>query len=93
MVHILERAVHDQGLWSMDLCGVRVQAQRAIEEDRVVFSAEFPEMGIIEDTTFPMSLYCREDLVLVRNVPFADRAADESFTIEWTLSLPAGVAA
>lgn len=93
MVHILERAAHDQGFWSMELCGAHVQANRLVQDDRVVFTAEFPEMGIIEDAIFPLSLYCDDELVLVRMVAFTNRSGDESFLAEWVLTLPLSVAA
>lgn len=93
MAHILERAAHDQGFWSMELCGTRVRANRMIEDDRVIFTAEFPEMGIIDDAIFPLSLYCDDDLVLTRTVVFRDREGDESFEAEWVLSIPQWVAA
>ena len=89
MAHVLERALHDPGFWTMDLCGFHVQAGKVTEDDRVIFIAEFPKM---EPGVFPLSLYCDEDLVLSRNVALHE-TTEESFVAEWTLALPLGVAA
>jgi hypothetical protein len=89
MAHVLERALHDPGFWTMELCGFHVQAGKLIEDDRVVFIAEFPKMT---PGVFPLSLYCDEDLVLSRNVTLRE-PAEESFVAEWSIALPLGVAA
>lgn len=89
MAHVLERALHDPGFWTMELCGVHVPSGKVIEDDRVTFVAEFPRLA---PGVFPLSLYCDEDLVLSRNVALHARA-EESLVAEWTLALPLGVAA
>lgn len=89
MVHVLERALHDPGFWTMELCGIHVPAGKVTADDRVVFIGEFSQM---EPGLFPLSLYCDDDLVLIRNVALHDHE-EESFVAEWTLALPQGVAA
>lgn len=90
MVHILERALHDQGFWSMELGGIHAPAVREVREDRVVFTAEFPCLEEVQGTVSPLTLYCDDEEVLTRTVSFSNR---ESFLAEWSLALPQGVAA
>lgn len=92
LVHILEKAVHDQGFWTMELSGVTVAAQRVIDGNRVIFSAEFPEMWIIDDAS-PLSLYCDGDLVLSREAGFISSSSGHPFMAEWVFSIPEEVAA
>jgi hypothetical protein len=90
MVHILERALHDQGPWLLQLDGTLVAAERSVERDRVVFTGEFPAMRAAQDGSSSLLLYCGEDLVLARQI---GRSGEEPFVTEWALSLPQGVAA
>jgi hypothetical protein len=88
MAHVLERALHDPGFWAMELGGKYAQAVKEVEDHRIVFTAEFPALA---QGTFPLSLYCDEDLVLSRDVTLNDPA--ESFVAKWSLGLPLGVSA
>ena len=90
MARVLERALHDQGFWSMELRGVRVQAAREVREDRVVFRAEFPPMEAAQSPISLLTLYCDDDEVLSRTMSFK---GGESFMAEWVLAIPLSVAA
>jgi hypothetical protein len=79
----LEKGVHNAGPWSMELCGVRAPAQRLVGSDNVLFSTEFPEMDL-RDETFQLTLFCKDEMVLVR--PFVAPGYG-SFVVEWELGL------
>jgi len=90
MVHVLERALHDQGFWSMRLHGSQVPARKTIMDDQIVFASEFS----MPSTTgvFQLSLHCGDEPVLVRDAVL-NGDTEEPFVVEWALSLPQAVAA
>lgn len=89
MLHALEKGVHDSGPWTMDLDGVRLPAMRVVTEYGVSFVTEFPEMNFSGETSL-LTLFCGQDMVLVKNFTAPDHG---SFVVDWSLSLPAQVAA
>lgn len=93
MVHILERALHDPGPWSLRINGSFAPAERRVEQDRVVFSAEFPCVERVDGATMALSLFCDHDLVAIRNVHIGPDANENPFMAEWVLALPQAVAA
>jgi hypothetical protein len=93
MVHILERALHDPGPWSLRINGSFAPAERRVERDRVVFSAEFPALERADGAIMALALYCGPHLVALRKVQLGPDANMEPFVTEWTLTLPQAVAA
>lgn len=89
MMRALETAVHDQRPWTMNLCGIRLPAQRLVTDHGVEFSTEFPEMDLLGET-FPLTLFCGDDMVLVKRFTAPDYG---SFVIDWALSLDQSVIA
>lgn len=93
MVHILERALHDPGPWSLRINGSLAPAERRIEQDRVVFSAEFPAVEHVDGATMALALYCGNHLCALRPVQLGPDANENPFMAEWVLALPQVVAA
>lgn len=80
---LFERAVHDPGPWAIECRGVRFSAERIPGETEVRFSAELP---FSETGTERIALYCRDELVSVREVVVSE-TFPEGLSVDWTVEL------
>lgn len=80
----MERALHDDGPWTMVLGGVAYPAVKWTGEDRVIFRAHMPEACWIDEIV-PVDLACDGEVVGSRLVEMVDGES----SIFWTIALPA----
>jgi hypothetical protein len=89
---LLERALHDEGPWTITWGPHEVEAERIVHDDGVTFSAVFPETCWIAPPEGSMALRCRGEVASVRAV---DHPGDVAFAVTWDLAAraaqPAGV--
>lgn len=80
---LLERAIHSPGPWKISWGPFTVDAVRAIHDDRVVFSAEFPDACFIEQPASTATLLDAGEVVSVREVAFP---GDGAFSMDWVVA-------
>lgn len=80
----IERALHDQGPWTIRFNDVDYPAVRWIGEDRVIFRAYFPDACWLSEDPAPVDLVCSGEVVGTRLV----EAVDGESSIEWVFVLP-----
>lgn len=80
---LLERAVHDEGPWTMRWGTIEVPATRTVTEAGVVFEAEFPQLCYLEPPGPNVLLLCRGEVGGIRAV---DHPGDTAFVIVWSLT-------
>lgn len=85
-IRALERAVHDNGPWALDLDGLVRPAQKTLGENDVRFSAHFP--AIIQPGV--LTLLCNGRPIFVSRTSVGSA---QPFEVAFELSLPAEVAA
>lgn len=79
---LLERALHDEGPWTLAWGPFEVPVERVLVDDGVAFTAEFPEHCYLEPPHPVAVLRCRDDAVAAKTIDFP---GDGGFTVEWTL--------
>lgn len=63
-LRLLERAIHDRGVWEMEYAGVKTPVSRFVREDRVSLVAHFPAMCPLTQSGQPqVGLYIDGELV------------------------------
>lgn len=87
---LFERAVHDSGPWTMRYGAFEVPAERDVADDRVTFTAVFPEHCYLVPPEDRATLLCRGEVVSVRTVEFP---GDQGFTLTWEIAARTPVAA
>ena len=85
-----ERAVHDPGPWQMRWGPFTVPAQRLAADEGIGFAASFPEHCFLSEPEPMLTLLCRGDVVLAREIEFP---GDQGFSIAWVLAAEADVPA
>lgn len=80
----IERALHDDGPWTIRFNDVDYPAVRWIGEDRVIFRAHFPDACWLSDEQVFVDLMCRDDVVGTRLI----EPVDGESSIEWVFALP-----
>jgi hypothetical protein len=87
----LEKAVHDQGPWTMTYAGRTVPAKRLEIESGVLFVATFTEHCHLVPPDPRITLDCNGEPVSVRAIVFP---GDGAFEVQWSLrveiSVPVG---
>ena len=88
----IERALHSQNQWSMEYSGVRVSAERRINDGAIILVAEFPAVCLTEVVSLAVTIFDGEDPA---KVFVLDEALDETSptSIDYTVLLPDSVAA
>ena len=79
---VLERALHDNGPWTLAWGPFEVPVERQIEGHGVTFLAEFPEHCYLEPPYPVAILRCNNESVAAKTIEFP---GDGAFTVEWTL--------
>ena len=87
LAHTLEKAVHDNGPWTLSLNGIHEVATREISDDGVRFSAVFP---IYSRTEGELTLYCGGEFVIAKHIILPDC---EQAQVDYELTLPTEVRA
>lgn len=80
----LERAVHDEGPWTISWGPVVVPAERLFHETGVTFTAVFPETCWLERPEPNIVLRCKGEVVGVRAVR---DPGDAAFAVSWDLAM------
>ena len=86
-LHALERSLHDVGPWEMEYQGHRVHAERFVQNDGVLFMAEFPEPR----GSSAGFLLCREVIILTFPVDPPDDNGEGAFFADVKLRLATSV--
>lgn len=79
---LLERALHDEGPWTLSWGPFEVPIERTVTSDSVTFHAEFPEHCYLEPPLPVAVLWCDGEAVAAKTIDFP---GDGGFTVEWTL--------
>ena len=81
----IERALHDQGPWTIRVCGESHPAVRWILDDRVIFRVHLPDVCWLGDEQIRVvDLVCDGEIVGSRSVEFSDGES----TLDWMFVLP-----
>jgi hypothetical protein len=80
----MERALHDNGPWTISWGPFDVPACRLVGEDRIVFLAHFPAHCYLAAPEAPATLLCRGEIVGTQAIEFP---GDAEFEMEWTLAI------
>lgn len=88
LAHVLERAVHDPGPWTLEIAGVKLAARREVDNSGVTFSVA-PVFATGED--LPAMLYCGAEPVYALCLSLPDVGAWRQVTFR--LALPTEVRA
>lgn len=80
----MERALHDNGPWTIAWGPFTVPASRLIGSDRIVFLAHFPAHCYLSAPEAPATLLCRGEVVGTQDIEFP---GDGEFELEWHLSV------
>ena len=87
---LLERALHDEGPWTMSWGPVEVPAERTVHDSGVLFEATFPEACWLTRPEPCIVLRCRGEIAGLRSV--AD-PGDAAFAVTWDLAAKADTVA
>lgn len=79
---LFERALHDEGPWTMTWGPHEVQAERIVTEEGVEFRATFPEVCYLVPPEPNVVLRCRGEVAGVRPI---EHPGDAAFAITWAL--------
>ena len=85
----LEKAVHDQGNWTMTWGQRTVPAWRTQTETGVLFTAEFTEHCFLRTPDARLTLDCDGEVVSVQAIVFP---GDGAFEVHWALAISPAVA-
>lgn len=80
----MERALHDNGPWTIQWGPFEVPASRLIGQDRIVFLAHFPAHCYLSAPEAPATLLCRGEPVGTQEIDFP---GDGEFELEWVLAV------
>jgi hypothetical protein len=80
---LFERALHDEGPWTMTWGPHEVEAVRVVEGDGVRFEAVFPEACYLQPPDPNVVLRCRGEMQAMRAIA---HPGDAAFAVTWDLA-------
>jgi hypothetical protein len=80
---LLERALHDDGPWTVSIGPLTVPAERLFGADAVTFRAQVPEHCWMGSTPHTATLACAGTVLSAKPI---DHPGDAAFTIMWRVS-------
>jgi hypothetical protein len=86
----IERAVNDNGPWTITYGGHVAPACRWVTEREVIFVAHFPDVCWLDVEEPALLLHCRDELVGTRPI---DPPVDGEWKAQWTFALSTPVRA
>lgn len=79
---VLERALHDDGQWTLEWAGIEVPVRRTALPDGVTFSADFPEVCHLTEP-YPVALLKVDgEVVSAKTIEYP---GEVPFTVQWTM--------
>lgn len=88
LAHVLERAVHDPGPWTLEIAGVKLAARRTVDDSGVTFAVA-PVFATGND--IPSMLYCGAEALYPLCLSLPDAGTWRQ--VQFRLSVPTEVRA
>lgn len=84
-VSLMERLLHDHGLWQIKCENTFVPAQVESNSDHILVKADFPE-GVFGDNTDPKVSICLMHEGEIASVMMMENPGWDEFSVEWKFS-------